>query len=64
MHNQKNTYLWFCSVRLMGASDPHSGVKRIKYRFKALSTGKVINNRDFPYYNPPRVSTLTIRHIS
>ena len=39
----------------MGASDPHSGVKKIKYRFKALSTGKVINNRDYEYHNPSRV---------
>ncbi|XP_022304673.1 uncharacterized protein LOC111111813 [Crassostrea virginica] len=42
------------SVRIMGASDPHSGVKKIKYRFKALSTGKVINNRDYEYHNPSR----------
>nr|XP_022304679.1 uncharacterized protein LOC111111817 [Crassostrea virginica] len=42
------------SVRIMGASDPHSGVKKIKYRFKALSTGKVINNKEYEYYNPPR----------
>ncbi|XP_022305312.1 uncharacterized protein LOC111112206 isoform X3 [Crassostrea virginica] len=42
------------SVRIMGASDPHSGVKRIKYRFRALRTGKVISNKEYEYSNPPR----------
>nr|XP_034310672.1 uncharacterized protein LOC105333550 [Crassostrea gigas] len=42
------------SVRILGASDPHSGVKRIKYRFRAQSTGKVINDREYEYLNPTR----------
>ncbi|XP_052682288.1 uncharacterized protein LOC128162907 [Crassostrea angulata] len=42
------------SVHILGASDPNSGVKRIKYRFKAQSTGRVINNREYEYLNPTR----------
>lgn len=47
-----------CSVHILGASDPNSGVKRIKYRFKAQSTGRVINNREYEYLNPTRVSEI------
>lgn len=42
----------------MGASDSDSGVKRIKYRFRALRTGKVISNKEYEYSNPPRVRGL------
>nr|XP_034310671.1 uncharacterized protein LOC117684082 [Crassostrea gigas] len=42
------------SIHILGASDPHSGVKRIKYRFRAQSTGKVINDREYEYLNPKR----------
>lgn len=47
---------FFFSVRILGASDSHSGVKRIKYRFKAHSTGKIISDREYEYLNPIRVS--------
>lgn len=40
------------SVHILGASDPHSGVKRIKYRFKAQSTKTVVG--EYEYLNPSR----------
>lgn len=48
--------IFLFSIHILGASDPHSGVKRIKYRFRAQSTGKVINDREYEYLNPKRVS--------
>lgn len=50
------------SVNITGASDPQSGVKRIKYRFRAQSTMKVIGEREYEYLNPIRDQSYCIRH--
>ncbi|XP_065929746.1 uncharacterized protein [Magallana gigas] len=42
------------SVHILGASDPHSGVKRIKYRFRAQSTKTVVGDKEYEYLNPSR----------
>ncbi|XP_056008078.1 uncharacterized protein LOC125667473 isoform X3 [Ostrea edulis] len=41
-------------IQILGATDPHSGVKKIKYRFIARSTGELINNGEYEYENPQR----------
>lgn len=42
-------------ILIMGAKDPDSGVERIEFKFKAPSTGLVINQLYFVYPNPARV---------
>lgn len=42
-------------ILIIGAKDPDSGVERIKFKFKAPSTGLVINQLYFVYPNPARV---------
>ena len=50
------SFLFFSfSVHILGASDPHSGVKRIKYRFRAQSTRTVVGDKEYEYLNPSRV---------
>lgn len=50
------------SVNIEGASDPQSGVKRIKYRFRALSTLRVIGEREYEYLNPIRDQSYCNRY--
>ncbi|XP_062608961.1 uncharacterized protein LOC134270731 [Saccostrea cucullata] len=49
-------------IHVVGATDPHSGVKTIKYRFIAKSTGKIINNKEYEYENPKRDSIYCNEH--
>ncbi|XP_062613909.1 uncharacterized protein LOC134275662 [Saccostrea cucullata] len=49
-------------IHVIGATDPHSGVKTIKYRFIAKSTGKIINNKEYEYENPKRDSIYCNLH--
>lgn len=42
-------------ILIIGAKDPDSGVERIEFKFKAPSTGLVINQLYFVYPNPARV---------
>ncbi|XP_062613910.1 uncharacterized protein LOC134275663, partial [Saccostrea cucullata] len=49
-------------IHVIGATDPHSGVKSIKYRFIEKSTGKIINNKEYEYENPKRDSSYCNLH--
>lgn len=54
---------YLLSVILTGASDIHSGINKIKYRFRAQKTGTLVNNKEYEYNNPSRVNRILISFV-